>query len=751
MYTMPMLRSSRVFSSLALFATATLLLPSISSGSQRRPQFRATVDVIQIQVVVEDDGDFVSGLEASDFALEVNGKSRGITTVYEVDLGADASAAERRSRPPAAWRQWVLFFDAGFNSPRGVREAQAAAINFIVNQALPDDLIAVAGYTPVRGVRLLVPLTTDRRQVLEGISGLGLKSAPHGVDRAGNISSTMREGFLDDPNFATADPDADTGGGGAAAGAGIDVDQLIVEYIRQVNRLEVQQYSALVADYTEQLGGTLAEILATIRGRKHVIFFSKGYSDSVLSGASLDELGSMAGAMQSNIGEALASADTNRFGSVDVREALEDTGKALRAADTVIHVVDTSGIGGERDSGIASGRRATGMFGSTGGSRSALSAMAAATGGTTTWNTNDIAGALGDLEASTRRYYVLAFPRDSKDTGILDLNLEVTRAGAKVTSAPETIVSPVHFTDMGALQKQTQLAEFISKEFDESDLILDVAAFPFAGQNPISRVAVVIEIPWDQLEELADQGDDDRIELEIYTYALNEAGTIVDLANGQVGLNFQQMRNSAQKGLPFRYYDLLWAVPGEHRVRVIVRDREVGRISAVTQHITVPQHAGGPLTMIGPVAIDWQHPGLMMRGMDPENPPAHKANGPNGYPFNVGDIELTPAAAAATTGGGIQHFYIVVHNLSRNPFNGQPSVPGLAVDFKDPAGNSLNLPRVALIEQSHDAATGGTQMLIGAELPIGLTSGYYSMTIIITDPLAGTKTQGTISLWVDND
>lgn len=744
MHSMPTLRSSRVFSFLALFAAATLLLPSISSGSQRRPQFRARVDVIQIQVVVEDDGNFVSGLEASDFTLEVNGKSRNITTVYEIDLGVDTAPGERRNRPPAAWRQWLLFFDAGFNSPRGVREAQRAAINFINNQALPDDLIGVAGYTPVTGVRLIVPLTTDRRQVLDGIGGLGLQSAPHGVDPAGLIANTMREGFLPDPNFATAATDAQGGGG-----AGFLSDEVIAEMIRNVNGMEIQQYTALVADYTDQLGGTLAEILATIRGRKHVIFFSKGYSDSVLSGASLDDLASRSDDMQSNLGEALADAggDESRYGSADVRDALDDTGKALRAADTVIHVVDPSGIGGERDSGLAAGRRAAGSFGSTGGSHSALSALAAATGGTTTWNTNDLTSALADLEASTRRYYVLAFQRDRKDTGILDLDFEVTRAGAKVTSAPKTIASPVHFTDMSPIQKQTQLAEFISKEFDETDLVVDVAVVPFAGQDAISRVAVIVELPWDQLEQLAEQGDDDRIELEIYTYALDEAGTIVDLTNDPVGLNFKQM----QKGLPFRYYNLLWAVPGEHRVRVVVRDREVGRISSVTKHITVPQHSGGPLMMVGPVSIDWEHPGLMKRGMDPANPPEHKANGPNDYPFNVNDIELTPAAAAVAKDGGIQQFYFVVHNLSRNPFNGQPSEPGLAIDFKDPAGNSLNLARVAVIEQSLDAATGGKQMLLGAELPTGLASGYYSLTVIITDPVAGTKTQGTMQVWVGDE
>jgi len=31
------------------------------------------------------------------------------------------------------------------------------------------------------------------------------------------------------------------------------------------------------------------------------------------------------------------------------------------------------------------------------------------------------------------------------------------------------------------------------------------------------------------------------------------------------------MKNSRQKDLPFRYYDLLWAVPGEHRATALRR------------------------------------------------------------------------------------------------------------------------------------------------------------------------------------
>jgi VWFA-related protein len=735
---------------LAAAFIAALALPGTSSGTpQRRPQFRAAVDVIQIQVVVEDDDNFVSGLQASDFVLEVNGRSRNITTVYEVDLGAEEPAGAG-APPPASWRQWILFFDAGFNSPRGVRTAREAAINFINDTANPRDLIGVASYTPVSGVRLLVPLTTDRQQVLDGVEGLGLQAAVFGVDAAGVIAQTMRDGLLGDSSAAGSDP-GDVSGGGAAAAAGVDVDELVGEYIRQVQRLEIEQYATLAAQYTEQVGGTLADVLKTVRGRKQVVFFSKGFADQVLSGGSLDELASMADSMQQDAGAALANTGgSGRFGSADVREALEESTNSLRAADTVIHVVDTSGVGGERDSGLSSGGRGSSTFDQGGGSRGALTAIATATGGTMNWNTNDIDGVLSDLEASTRRYYVLAFPRERNDAGILELDVDVTRSGAEVTSAPAQLASPVHYADMSPLERQAQLAEYISKDIDESDLIVDVSASPFAGQDPISRLAVVIELPWDQLEALASEGDDDRIELEIFTYAINAEGTIVDLSNRPVGLDFKQLQGSPANGLPFRFYDLLWAVPGDHKVRVIIRDREVGRITSVTSPIVVPQHSNGPLAMIGPVPIDWEHPGMIMKGTTPDNAPQHKANGPLEFPFRVGDLELTPAAAAVLRPGGVQQVYLVVHNLARNPFNGQIQTPGLTIDFKDPNGNSLTLPRVGLIEESTDAASGGKQMLLGAEIPVGLQSGFYSLTITVTDQVAGAATSSTIPVWVSD-
>ena len=86
------------------------------------------------------------------------------------------------------------------------------------------------------------------------------------------------------------DPEEDSAFGGAVADA-------IEEAIRQVSSLEFDQYSSVVAQYTEQLG-SVAEMLRTIRGRKHVVYFSQGFDDAVLTGQSLDQLSNTTEAIQ---------------------------------------------------------------------------------------------------------------------------------------------------------------------------------------------------------------------------------------------------------------------------------------------------------------------------------------------------------------------------------------------------------------------------------------------------------------------
>ncbi len=734
----PLTRSRTVAVAAVLLLTLALAAPAGAGAPQRRAQFGTRVEVLQIQVRVADgSGNFVTGLTAADFSIKVDGKDRNITTVYEVDLNENLatspSVADAGPPPPAAWRQFLLFFDAGFNSPRGVREAQQAALTFIEEQVRPSDLVGVATYN-ITGMRLLLPFTTDRRQVLETLGGLGLRQAVGNIDRAGFMAETMTDAYTFDEASAS-------GNSGFAAGA-------IEEAIAQVSRLEDQQYASVAAQYSEHLG-ILGEYLQAARGTKHVVMFSKGFADALISGASLDDMAAMSNAMDSaaGAGEAIASLGDGNFGSADVRSALEDSLQIMRAAGAVIHVIDPSGLGGERDAGLSRGGRGGGTFSSAGATRSALSMLADGTDGTVSWNTNEPATALATIEESTRQFYVLAFPRQRGDDDVLDLEVSVERSGVEMVSAPGSLAPPPAYDDMSDEQKQVQLAEFISKGIVESDMQFEATAAPFFGKGNTSRVGTVVEVPWGQLEELAKSRGDGKVTFDIFGYVLDDNGAMADMSNNQVTLDIDKLGKGNAKGLPFRYYDLLWAKPGANEVRVLIRENELGRISAVTKQLATPRYAGGPLVVTGPIAMDEEHHGLIMEGIDPENPPEHKIGGPVAYPYVFKDIRWTPATHAEAVAGDTQQLFVALHNMSRHPLTGQAQPPSISLHLFDGTGQELQLADVQLIDQGPDAS-GGLQMVLGAVLPQDLQEGFYILRFKAEDAISSTTIEQDVELWV---
>jgi VWFA-related protein len=736
-------------STVALLLAAAMILSAgapATVGAQSRPQFRTDVELIQLQVaVVDDDGNFVPGLGVGDFRLRVDGQDRDITTVYEVSVDSPEGVAGGGEMPPAGWRQWILFFDAGFNSPRGVREAQLAAIEFMNNQVQPLDLVGVMTYNAIAGVQLLVPLTADRDQVLEAVSGLGLRQATQNVDSAGFISQ-LSAGALDAIDAAQDGEPVTAGGGG-----GIDDDEIqeaLQDAIRNIQRLEFEQYVAVADQYSSQIGN-LGTILQAIRGRKHVVMFSKGFDDQVLGGQSLNELEDQMVRMTQNVGEAVASAgDSDRFGSSQVRETLNAAVENLRAGDAVFHIIDPSGVGGERDAGLSRGGSSGGTFSESGSRRSALAALADGTGGTVAWDTNDLVSAMRKIEESTRSFYVVAFPRLRDDDALLDIRIDATRSGTEIVSAPTRLAAPPAWDEMSPLQKQAQLAEMIVKDIREGEIAFDVTATPFRGNERVNRMGVVVEIPWEELEGMAGARGDGRVAIEVLSYAIGGDGTIIDLSSRQVGLNIEQMSTTQVAGLPFRLYDLLWAWPGEGtKIRTLVREARLGRLSAVTRRVASPEAASEDPWLSGPVGHDHAHPGLIMRGFDAASPPENKASGPIGYPYMVGDYELTPTARLDAAPGSYVEVFVVINNLGRDPMTGQPSF-GSGVMLVSPAGEASMVEGVELLGRVLDEASGSTQLAVRVPIAAGTPSGMYTLRIGVRDQVSGKTIESETEIWI---
>lgn len=711
-------------------ALAGFLLAPANGQSQSR--FRASAEALQFQVAVENSaGEFVNGLTPEDFRVSVNGAAREIVDVFEIDLGGGREPKVPDRLPAAGWRQFVLLFDAAFNSPRGVRAAQKAALSFIDSGLATTDLVSVVTFDVVSGVKIRVPLTRDRRQVRAAIDGLGLTQATRTVDRPGFLTQFIR-GDLAGPARPEQAARTDT--------PRPEVEAALGDILGAVTRAEQGQYRGWVETYVSQIG-VLGRILAMYRGRKHVFFFTTGFEDRLLTGNASESLSSPARFDPANPAAMVADNPEETFGSSDIRSALEDSIQELRSADTLLHMVDVAGVGGGR--GADNARFRSDGFESTMSGRSSLTVWADGTGGSVVWNTNRLADALAELERANRQFYVVAISRGTEDGDTIELDIEVALPDAHVTSAPRRFAPPPNYDDMSEAQRQAQLAEFVTKGVEETGMAFDLLAPVFPGRNDIARVPIVVEVPWGQLQAIAKARGDGRIGLDLIAYVVTAEGTMIDLTDRHVELDLRGMRGRME-GLPLRIYDLLWAGPGEHIVRVVVRDTEVGMAATATRPLVVRGAAGNGLTVSTPVVVDTEHPGMVMRTFDPTNPPPHKADGPVSYPFSVAGTELTPMARVELEAGAEWQILVPVAGLSRHPFTGQTQLSTrLSVGA---VGDPVSLPELTLLGRE-PALDGSAEILwIRVEGTGEIPSGFHELRVEVMDAISGTVGASTTGI-----
>lgn len=101
----------RTFGKLALAGVVAMVMAAwtVTGAAQSgAPQFRTTVEIVQLQVgVAADNGEFVSGLQPEDFLLRIDGQPREVQFVFEVDLRREAPGdigccSSTSALPPAA-------------------------------------------------------------------------------------------------------------------------------------------------------------------------------------------------------------------------------------------------------------------------------------------------------------------------------------------------------------------------------------------------------------------------------------------------------------------------------------------------------------------------------------------------------------------------------------------------------------------------------------------------------------------------
>ncbi len=274
----------------AFFLAFTALVFLTPLAGQAPPRFggSTSVVVVEVPVNVTKDGKPVRGLTAENFEL-TDGKTRQPITGFEViDLGAVGAEGQRRI-PIAARRHFLFLFDLTFAQANSIVRARTAAVDLVRQGFHAADLGAVATYSATRGAELVLGFSSDRAQIEAAIRSLGL---PQLVNRA---PDPLRLIVADIRAEAGSDIMPGVRGGGGDRDFRAErreaIDYQMVEIVGDIQRDSNEQQMrtaqnqvvALTRSFSE-----LAQMMASVDGRKHVVYLSEGFTAGAALGRGPD-------------------------------------------------------------------------------------------------------------------------------------------------------------------------------------------------------------------------------------------------------------------------------------------------------------------------------------------------------------------------------------------------------------------------------------------------------------------------------
>lgn len=695
-------------------------------------QERAGATVIEIPVnVIGRDGRPVAGLEAADFELYDDGKKQTLNAVELIELsGATPAGQTPEELPASARRLWLLVFDLSYTSSSGLLRARDGARDFVTASMSDRDLAAVGTLSVDTGWKLLVNFTRDRGQLAAAIDTLGLPGlAVRSPDPLG---------------FAFAPPGTSgTNSGALAGGKGIKGGE-VAEALREIQGLQRQsddgQQRGRVTRLMDSLAG-IGRVLDSVRGRKHVVYFSEGFETRLLSGraggasagsretqlqlgsgagGALDP-GTTQGANEAAISGEIWKVDNDaRYGNSSLQERLTASLGLFGRSDAVLDAID---IGGLRAEGDAAGPKA-------GSGTDSLSTMAAETGGDFVRNANALGSELSAVAERTGRVYLLVYqPKAlSKPGAFHKLKIEVKASGAKVL-ARSGYYEPRPYANLSPLERLLASGDLLTGGVPGEGLDGRLVVAPFPSPGAVPQVPVVVELSGASLLA-GDKGD--RATVQIYAYANDAAGALADYVATEVALDLTKTRESL-KASGVKFYGTLYLPPGEYGVRVLARNAATGRAGVFSAPVSVPAIPGGAPTVLPPFFEEPAGRWVMVRAKARADAPEREPD----YPFAIGGEAFIPSALPSVPAGSEARVAVFAYN-----FGGGKTSP-LSVTGSAVGADGASRPIAVTVVKASDAERGGGRKLLLAFKPEGLPAGLYRLDIAVSD--AATKASGLAS------
>lgn len=664
------------------------------------------VTLVEVPVQVLDAGGSpVAGLAASDFELYDRGRRQRIDSLEELDAAAFVRGGPD-DLPAIVRRRILLLFDLTFSRPQALVRARLAVRDVVLESLRPSDLVAVMILTADSGPRFLVAFTSDRAQVARALDTLG---APD-LLRATRVPDPLQ--LVLEPPGASGDvggaPSRTTTGlPGGPARTGADSAE-VLEHLRSLDRQLERQRARVdrrrVTAWARSMS-QLARVLASVGGRKHVIYLSQGFDGGLWLGRSESPADAgVEGAREglaAERGEHWVREPEDVFGDAVGRRDLRQVVDQLRRADAVVDAVDLGGL--STDPGSA-----------TGGRRGALSALALGTGGQLSTGLNDFGVLLESALESPAATYLLSFhPRDLEAAGSYHpLEVRLAEPSSLRVVHRAGYYAPRPFEDLHPLEKSLLASDAVVAAVPRQDLRMEVLMAAFRGGASGYYVPVILEI---EGASLIEGQRSSRLETEIFAYVSDPRGAMKDFFTHRVVLDLERARERlSATGLKF--YGHLSLAAGSYRVRVLARNAETGRTTVRSLSLTLPPTASdSEPRLLPPFFVEQPQRWLLARAASRGERVV--------YPFTLRGEPFVPAVRPVLGRGESAELVLAAYGLGAGPLAVESELSG-------EGGRPLPGSRVELVERLADGASDRAQVLARFD-PRGLAPGSYRLEVTV--------------------
>ena len=544
--------------------------------------FGTDVALVQVPVFVSGrEGSAVQGLTPEDFVVEEDGRQVEVVSFRYIDTTAPESQEEIR-RSSAARRRFLLLFDKSFTDPAGLSRAQRAAKEFVLKSLAESDLAAVASFDFLRGMRLIANFTEDRRVLEHAIHTLGTANLTKISDPLAIAADFQATDLVRDRTNDSSETPQEV------------LTGVLSVLVRQMQGAEEQSYRnrvRVLLDGLKELGASLRRI----PGRKQILYFSTGFSSTLLGGQDVTEQRRMSEAIVS--GRVWEVDSTLRFGDPSFRGEVDEALVSLTRSDSVVHAIDLSGIGkaeayAQLPPEAQPSRDASG--------RESLALIANQTGGRFFKDANDLGPVLREMADLTSRYYVLGVqPRESRpDGGFRKLRVRVKPKGLRLSHRPGFFARSGEVQRSPTLQRQFEAAELLVSPSEAlapvNTLPFRVLIVPVPTDTGRQSLGIVVQVPRSSLGESAGA-------LEMFGYAFARSGDIEDHFAHFLRLERALPAADDWKGLSFAgRFDV---PPGDYTLKFLAQ-RPSGEASARFFEVTVPQRQASAGFLLPPLLAE---------------------------------------------------------------------------------------------------------------------------------------------------